>query len=162
MIYNSCPASEALYLCSIASWRSLVLLHHVHIVEIIKQHTQYAAHCHHISLVKLSLFFNNQRSINRLRAYAMSIAVSHKSSFVAHLLKFAPANFPGFIASVLMFLMQLRKRMELSCSTSSGVFSRYSIYIFPRDEASLSCLRLTQGVTPTSTTRLYRGYVNWG
>jgi hypothetical protein len=32
----------------------------------------------------------------------------------------------------------------------------------PREEGSLSCLRLTQGVTPTSTTRLYRGYVKWG
>jgi hypothetical protein len=48
------------------------------------------------------------------------------------------------------------------CSTSLGVFSRYCIYIFLRKEWSLSCLRLTQGVTPTSTTRLYRGYVNWG
>jgi hypothetical protein len=27
---------------------------------------------------------------------------------------------------------------------------------------SLSCLRLTQGVTLMSTTRLYRGHVNWG
>jgi hypothetical protein len=27
---------------------------------------------------------------------------------------------------------------------------------------SLSCLRLIEGVTLTSTTRLYRGYVNWG
>jgi hypothetical protein len=33
---------------------------------------------------------------------------------------------------------------------------------FPREEGSLSCLRLTQGVTPMSTTRLYSGYVNWG
>jgi hypothetical protein len=33
---------------------------------------------------------------------------------------------------------------------------------FSREEGSLSCLRLAQGVTPTSTTRLYRGYVNWG
>jgi hypothetical protein len=49
---------------------------------------------------------------------------------------------------VLMFRMQLRKRI---------------IFIFfPRDEGSLSCLRLTHGVIPTSTTRLYRGYVNWG
>jgi hypothetical protein len=47
------------------------------------------------------------------------------------------------------------------CSTSSGVFSRYRIYIFPREEGSRSCLRLTQGVIPTSTTRQYRGYVNW-
>jgi hypothetical protein len=48
------------------------------------------------------------------------------------------------------------------CSTSSGVFSRYRIYIFSREEGYLSCLRLTQGVTPMSTTRLYKGYVNWG
>jgi hypothetical protein len=33
---------------------------------------------------------------------------------------------------------------------------------FLREEGSLSCLRLTLGVTPMSTTRLYRGYVNWG
>jgi hypothetical protein len=32
--------------------------------------------------------------------------------------------------------------------------------IFPREEGSLSCLRLTQRLTPMSTTRLYRGYVN--
>jgi hypothetical protein len=47
-------------------------------------------------------------------------------------------------------------------STSPGVFFRYRIYIFPREEGHVSCLRLTQGVTPTSTTRLYRCYVNWG
>jgi hypothetical protein len=47
-------------------------------------------------------------------------------------------------------------------STSPGVFSSYCIYIFPREEGFLSCLRLTQGVTPMSTTRLYKGYVNWG
>jgi hypothetical protein len=33
---------------------------------------------------------------------------------------------------------------------------------FPREEGSLSCLRLTQGIIPMSTTRLHRGYVNWG
>jgi hypothetical protein len=32
---------------------------------------------------------------------------------------------------------------------------------FPMEEVYLSCLRLTQRVTPMSTTRLYRGYVNW-
>jgi hypothetical protein len=48
------------------------------------------------------------------------------------------------------------------CSTSPGVFSRYRIYIFPRKEGSLSCLRLTQRVNAMSTTRLYIGYVNWG
>jgi hypothetical protein len=31
---------------------------------------------------------------------------------------------------------------------------------FPREEGSLSCLRLTLGVIPMSTTMLYRGYVN--
>jgi hypothetical protein len=37
------------------------------------------------------------------------------------------------------------------------------VFIFsPLEEGSLSCLRLTQRVTPTSTTRLYIGYVNWG
>jgi hypothetical protein len=30
----------------------------------------------------------------------------------------------------------------------------------PREKGSLSCLRQKQGVTPTSTTSLYRGYVN--
>jgi hypothetical protein len=48
------------------------------------------------------------------------------------------------------------------CSTSPGVFSMYHIYIFPREEGSLSCLRLTQGLTTMSNTRLYRYYVNWG
>jgi hypothetical protein len=48
------------------------------------------------------------------------------------------------------------------CSTSSEVFSRYHIYIFPREEGSLSYLRLTQGVIRMSTIRLYRGYINWG
>jgi hypothetical protein len=33
---------------------------------------------------------------------------------------------------------------------------------FPREEESLSCLRLTQGVIPMSTSRLYRSYINWG
>jgi hypothetical protein len=42
----------------------------------------------------------------------------------------------------------------------ANVFFRYRIYIFPRDEGFLSCLRLTLGVTSASTTRLYRGYVN--
>jgi hypothetical protein len=41
---------------------------------------------------------------------------------------------------------------------SSGI-----VFIFSsREEESLSYLRLTQRVTPTSTTRLYKGYVNWG
>jgi hypothetical protein len=62
---------------------------------------------------------------------------------------------------LLMFCMQLCKRMNHQCSISSGVFSRYRIYIFLREEGSLSFIRLTQGVTPMSTTRLYRGYVNW-
>jgi hypothetical protein len=31
---------------------------------------------------------------------------------------------------------------------------KYHIYIFPRDDGSVSCLRLTQGVTPMSTIRL--------
>jgi hypothetical protein len=31
---------------------------------------------------------------------------------------------------------------------------------FPMEERSLSCLRVTQGATPMSITRLYRGYVN--
>jgi hypothetical protein len=43
--------------------------------------------------------------------------------------------------------------------TSPGVFSRYHIYIFPREEVPLSCLRLTQGITQASSTRLYRSYV---
>jgi hypothetical protein len=45
------------------------------------------------------------------------------------------------------------------CSTSPGVFFRYYIYIFPREEVPLSCLRLTQGITQASTTGLYRSYV---
>jgi hypothetical protein len=60
--------------------------------------------------------------------------------------------------------------LGLNCRTFSvvnrysptGVFSRYCIYIFAREEGSLSCLRLTQRVTLMSTTRLYRGYINWG
>jgi hypothetical protein len=42
-------------------------------------------------------------------------------------------------------------------------YSPGTVFIFfPWEEGSLSCLRLTQGVTPMSTTRLYRGFVNWG
>jgi hypothetical protein len=33
------------------------------------------------------------------------------------------------------------------------------IFIFPREEVPLSCLRLTQGITQASTTRLYKSYV---
>jgi hypothetical protein len=35
----------------------------------------------------------------------------------------------------------------------------YCIYIFPREEVPLSCLRLTQEITQASTTRLYRSYI---
>jgi hypothetical protein len=57
---------------------------------------------------------------------------------------------------LLMFRMHLRKHTESSMYTSPKVFSRYHIYIFSRKEGSLSCLRLTQGVIPMSTTRLQR------
>jgi hypothetical protein len=33
---------------------------------------------------------------------------------------------------------------------------------FLMGEGSLLCLRLTRRATPMSTTRMYRGYVNWG
>jgi hypothetical protein len=58
------------------------------------------------------------------------------------------------------FLCSSVSAWNCQCSTSPGVFSRYHIYIFPREEGSLLCLRLTQRVTPTSTTRLYRDYVH--
>jgi hypothetical protein len=60
------------------------------------------------------------------------------------------------------FLCSSASAWNCQYSTSPGVFSRYRIYIFSREEGSLSCLRLTQGVAPRSTTRLYRGYVNLG
>jgi hypothetical protein len=60
------------------------------------------------------------------------------------------------------FVCSSASARNCKCSTSSGVFSRYRIYIFLGEEEYLSCLRLTKGVTPMSTTRLYRGYVNWG
>jgi hypothetical protein len=60
------------------------------------------------------------------------------------------------------FICSSTSALNYQCSTSPRVFSRYHIYIFPREEGSLSCLRLTQGVIPMSTPRLYRGYVNWG
>jgi hypothetical protein len=42
-------------------------------------------------------------------------------------------------------------------------YYRGIIFIFfQSEEGSLSCVRLTQRVTPTSNIRLYRGYVNWG
>jgi hypothetical protein len=41
---------------------------------------------------------------------------------------------------------------------SSGIV----FIFFPSEEGSLSCLRLTQGVNPMNTTRLYRGYINRG
>jgi hypothetical protein len=60
------------------------------------------------------------------------------------------------------FLCSSISARNYQCSSSLRVFSRNYIYIFPREEGSLSYLRLTLGVTPMSTTRLYRGYVNWG
>jgi hypothetical protein len=37
------------------------------------------------------------------------------------------------------------------------------VFIFSHQEkVPLSCLRLTQGISQATTTRLYRGYVNWG
>jgi hypothetical protein len=59
------------------------------------------------------------------------------------------------------FVCSSASTQNCQCSTSPGVFSRYRIYIFPREEGSLSCLRLAQGVISLSTTRLCRGYVNW-
>jgi hypothetical protein len=58
------------------------------------------------------------------------------------------------------FLSSSASTRNCQCSTSPEVFSRYHIYIFPREEGSLSYLRLTQRITPMSTTSLYRGYVN--
>jgi hypothetical protein len=41
------------------------------------------------------------------------------------------------------FLCSSASAQNCQCSTSLGVFSSYHIYIFPREEGSLSCLRLT-------------------
>jgi hypothetical protein len=60
------------------------------------------------------------------------------------------------------FVCSSASAQNYQCSTSPGVFSRYHIYIFPREKGSLSCLRLTQGIAPTSTTNVYKCYVNWG
>jgi hypothetical protein len=49
----------------------------------------------------------------------------------------------------LHFVCSSTRARNCQCSTSSGVFTMYHIYIFSREEGSLSCLRLTQGVTPT-------------
>jgi hypothetical protein len=57
------------------------------------------------------------------------------------------------------FVCSSTSARNYQCSTSPGVFFRYRIYIFPWEEGSLSCLKLTQGITQTSTTRLYRSYV---
>jgi hypothetical protein len=57
------------------------------------------------------------------------------------------------------FLCCSTNARNYQCSTSPRVFSRYHIYIFPREEVPLSCLRLTQGITQASTTRLYRSYI---
>jgi hypothetical protein len=57
------------------------------------------------------------------------------------------------------FVCSSASTQNCQCCTSSGVFSRYLIYIFPWEEVPLSCLRLTQGITQASTTRLYRSYV---
>jgi hypothetical protein len=57
------------------------------------------------------------------------------------------------------FVCSSTSAQNCQCSTSPGVFSRYRIYIFRGEEVPLSCLRLTQGITQTSTTRLYRSYV---
>jgi hypothetical protein len=42
----------------------------------------------------------------------------------------------GFLLGgwLLIFYMQLYKAQNCHCSTSPGVFSRYHIYIFPREE----------------------------
>jgi hypothetical protein len=75
---------------------------------------------------------------------------------------------PGNVIKVVMedlcwrFVCSSASAWNCQCSTSLGIFSRYRTYIFPREEGSLSCLRLTQGVTPMSTTSLYRCYINWG
>jgi hypothetical protein len=60
------------------------------------------------------------------------------------------------------FVCNSASAWNCQCITSPEVIFRYHIYIFLREEGSLSCLKLTEGVTPTSTTRLYRGFVNWG
>jgi hypothetical protein len=60
------------------------------------------------------------------------------------------------------FVCSSASARNCQCSTSPRVFYMYHIYIFPREKGSLSYLRLTQGVTLMSTTRIYRGYINWG
>jgi hypothetical protein len=57
------------------------------------------------------------------------------------------------------FLCSSTSVRNYQCSTSLGVFNRYHIYIFPREEVPLSCLRLIKGITQASTTRLYRSYL---
>jgi hypothetical protein len=42
------------------------------------------------------------------------------------------------------FLCNSASTSNCQCSTLPGVFSKYRIYIFSREEGSLSCLRLTQ------------------
>jgi hypothetical protein len=68
----------------------------------------------------------------------------------------------SLIRKCLRFICNSVSTQNYQSSTSPRVFSRYRIYIIPREEGSLSCLRLTQGVTPMSTTMIYRGYINWG
>jgi hypothetical protein len=68
----------------------------------------------------------------------------------------------GWVDECWCFLCSSESARNCQCNTSPGVFSRYRIYIYPREEGSLSCLRLIQRVTPKSTTRLYRGYVHSG
>jgi hypothetical protein len=81
---------------------------------------------------------------------------------------------PGHIMSILYFCLRWDLRVTYCIPVHPGretsthyiswsrVSSSYCIYIFPWEEGFLSCIRLTLGVTPMSTTTLYRCYVNWG
>jgi hypothetical protein len=67
---------------------------------------------------------------------------------------------PKMLVDVLYVAPQAHRIVNVSLhwENSPGII----FIFFPREEGSLSCLKLTQGVTPMSTTRPYRGYVNWG
>jgi hypothetical protein len=72
----------------------------------------------------------------------------------------SPTTVPEMLVDISYAAPQAHKIINLALNReySSGI----TFIFFPREEGSLSYLRLTHGVTPMSTTRLYRGYINWG
>jgi hypothetical protein len=72
---------------------------HIHIIDLVTQHTQDATYCYHIIVVELCMFFIARGPLEGFTIQNGSITVSRKSSFEDYMLKFDPPNFLDFIAS---------------------------------------------------------------